>query len=155
CYDQRKAAPVEGLRFGALGFTALSVLALTVGGFLFANPIFHAIEVGEGWIFNRLLLAYALPAALLTLIAERLRHEPGPNGPAAAQALVLLAVVTTFFWVALTVRQIFHGSIIAAAPTSGIELYGYAAGWTLLLPLMAVTAWKRKFIWLRQAIWFG
>src|SRR5262249_4241199 len=46
-YNQRKAAPDEGLRFGALGFTALSVLALTVGGFLFANPIFHAIEVGE------------------------------------------------------------------------------------------------------------
>ena len=70
---------------------------------------------------------------------------------------MLLAFLTLFAWIGFSIRQGFHGSIISigpvAGPVDGIEWYAYAAGWTLLLPLMAVVAAQRRYLWLRQAIW--
>jgi uncharacterized membrane protein len=131
----------------AAGFTVLACGALIVGGFFIFNPLFDAIRVGETWIFNRLMMVYAIPAALLLLIADQLRRpvEQTRFGDHPARAVGLLALVTGFVWVTLTVRQVAQGPILNSGVIADAEQYGYSAAWTLYgLLLLGLGTWMRS-----------
>jgi uncharacterized membrane protein len=114
-------------------FTLLACGALIAGGFIFFNPLFDTIDVGSTWVFNRLMMVYAVPAVLLLLIADQLRRPPEQAGfgDVPARVLGLLALITGFFWVTLTIRQIAQGPILDAGAITDPEQYGYSAAWTL------------------------
>jgi uncharacterized membrane protein len=133
--------------YAAHGFTVLACLALVLGGFIALNPLFGPIDVGSTWVFNRLMVVYAIPAALLLLLADRLRRPVVPTkaGEIPARVIGLLALVTGFVWVTLTIRQIAQGSTLDAGMITDGEQYGYSAGWTLYgLMLLGLGTWKRS-----------
>ena len=144
----RRSLPRDpALLYAALGFVGLACATLIVGGFILFNPLVDSIDVGTTWVFNRLLVVYAAPAVLLLLVADRLRIEEGVRrlGAWPAQAVGLLALVTGFIWITLTIRQITHGAILDSGDITDAEQYGYSAAWTLYgLALLALGTWKRS-----------
>jgi len=137
----------QALLYGALGFVGLACLTLVVGGFILFNPLVDAIDVGTTWVFNRLLVVYAVPATLLLLVADRLRTEEDLRrfGAWPAQAVGLLALVTGFVWITLAIRQVAHGAVFDTGDITDAEQYGYSAAWTLYgLALLGLGTWKRS-----------
>lgn len=129
------------------GFTVLACGALIAGGFFIFNPLFDTIHVGETWIFNRLMMVYAIPAALLLLIADQLRRPVVQTRfrDVPARIVGLLALLTGFVWVTLTVRQIAQGPILDTGAITDGEQYGYSAAWTLYgLMLLGLGTWMRS-----------
>ena len=143
----RSRFPDPAYLTAAIGFTVLACGALVAGGFVVVNPLFSPIAVGETWIFNRLLIVYAAPAALLLLIADRLRRAeiPVKIADTAARGVGLLALVTGFVWASLAVRQMAHGTLLDSGAVTDGEQYGYSAAWTLYgLMLLALGTWMRS-----------
>lgn len=100
------------------GLAMLHILALQV---LALNPLWSGDAVGPWPLLNLLLLAYLLPGVMLLLVRRPLlSHLPIKGVMIDAPAFLLLAI-----YVVLTVRQLFHGSIIA------INVVGWPAGWEL------------------------
>ncbi|GAB2175366.1 DUF2339 domain-containing protein [Dongia sp. agr-C8] len=137
------------LLYAAHGFTVLACLGLVLGGIIAVNPLFEHVHVGETWVFNRLMVVYAIPAVLLLLLADQLRRPvlPTKAGEAPARIVGLLALVTGFIWVTLTIRQIAQGPFLDAGLITDAEQYGYSAAWTLYgLMLLGLGTWKRSQI---------
>ena len=133
--------------YAAQGFTVLATLGLVYGGILALNPLVEHIDVGETWVFNRLMVVYAIPAALLLLLADQLRRPVVPTkaGEIPARVIGLLALVTGFIWVTLTIRQIAQGPFLDSGAIIDAEQYGYSAAWTLYgLMLLGLGTWKRS-----------
>src|SRR5262249_11795081 len=56
-----------------------------------------------------------------------------------------LALVTGFFWVTLTVRQMAQGPMLDAGAITDGEQYGYSAAWTLYgLMLLGLGTWRQS-----------
>jgi hypothetical protein len=71
-----------------------------------------------GLVFNALLVAYALPAALFALYAWlRVRIAPSLRAQVAAGAALICALV----WLVLEVRRGFHPDAMAIAPIGAVE----------------------------------
>jgi uncharacterized membrane protein len=131
----------------AHGFTVLACLALLLGAILAVNPLVEHIDVGETWLFNRLMVVYAIPAVLLLLLADQLRRPVVPTkaGEIPARLVGLLALVTGFIWVTLTIRQIAQGPFLDGGDITLREQFGYSAAWTLYgLMLLGLGTWKRS-----------
>lgn len=93
-----------------------------------SNPLFTQEPVGEHPIFNLLLVAYGLPAALAIPLAceARRQDEWWPALTAQISALILAFVV-----ISLEIRQAFHGSILSGGGMSDAEAYCYSLAWLL------------------------
>ncbi|WP_426958580.1 DUF2339 domain-containing protein [Muricoccus radiodurans] len=90
------------------------------------NPAFEVGDVLVPWpVFNEMLLAYALPAALAAAAARQVR-EPLYRG-----ALGLYALVAAFVWVTLTVRHRFHPVEMSLNLEEVLdsELWSYSGAW--------------------------
>jgi uncharacterized membrane protein len=133
--------------YAAGGFTVLACGTLIVGGFFVFNPLLDVIDVGNTWVFNRLMIVYAIPAAMLLLIADQLRRPVEQNGfgDVPARILGLLGLVTGLAWVTLAVRQIAHGSRLDIGDIVFGEQLGYSAAWTLYgLMLLGLGTWMHS-----------
>ena len=119
--------------WGARIVTGIAMAALILGLLLGFNPLFTGDVVGEVHIFNWLLPAYALPAALLALLAlEFNRPENRLAGmPGFSAVLGVLALVLGFAFVSLETRQWFQGPVLAYGGISDAENYAYSAVWLL------------------------
>jgi uncharacterized membrane protein len=99
----------------AVGWQAIIISSLTP---FLGQPV-------EGWFpFDSLLLAYALPAALYTLIGVL---SPRTAGGLAGRAI--LDVGFAFLWVTLEIRHLFQGEHLNQGPASEAEWYAYSAAW--------------------------
>jgi uncharacterized membrane protein len=144
-YYRRQVAPDRVLLYAGFGFAALGSFALIAGCFVLRNPLFASIDVGHTWVFNRLLVAYALPAVMLLLTAERMPSLPGPAGALPARGLALLGLLAGFAYFTLAVRQAVHGADLSIGPVTDAEQYGYSAAWTLYgIGLLLLGTWKRS-----------
>jgi uncharacterized membrane protein len=133
--------------YAAGGFTVLACGTLIAGGFFIFNPLLDSIDVGNTWVFNRLMIVYAIPAAMLLLIADQLRRpvEQTGFGAVPARILGLLGLVTGLVWVTLAVRQIAHGSRLDIGDIVFGEQLGYSAAWTLYgLMLLGLGTWMHS-----------
>jgi uncharacterized membrane protein len=133
--------------YAAHGFTVLACLGLVLGAVFAVNPLIEHVHVGETWVFNRLMVVYAIPAVLFLLLADQLRRPVVPTrlGEIPARIVGLLALVVGFFWVTLTIRQIAQGPYIDTGAITDGEQYGYSAAWTLYgLMLLGLGTWKRS-----------
>jgi uncharacterized membrane protein len=105
------------------GIAALHVILISV---LLSNPLISPVPVGSGLIVDRLLVAYALPAALAALFARELRLR-GQKQLALAAAIGALAL--GFLYLGLETRHWFQGEILSADEPSTAEWYAYSAVW--------------------------
>jgi len=109
--------------------TALAVAALVVGPLLAKNPLFLWEEVG-GWpLLNLLLLVYGLPALLLVALGVALAGSP--DGRLGVWLQGLGGAVGLFF-VALEIRQLFHGTILLLGDIGLAELSCTVMAWLLI-----------------------
>jgi uncharacterized membrane protein len=119
---------------GALAIAALTLCTIVFEFVIVGSPRFYAQTVG-GVFFNMILLGYGLPAVLaiaLALIARTTR--PMLYRAAAATTAVMLAL----FYLALEVRRLFHGPILAG-PTGDAEQYSYSTAWLVFgIALLAI-----------------
>jgi uncharacterized membrane protein len=119
--------------WGARIVTGIATAALILGLLLGFNPLFTGDVVGEVHIFNWLLPAYALPAALLALLALEFNRPENrfAEMPGFSAVLGVLALVLGFGFVSLETRQWFQGPVLAYGGISDAENYAYSAVWLL------------------------
>lgn len=110
---------------GALVVTAIAGLLIVFGLFLLEMPMFWPDEVG-GLVWNRLLLAYALPALLLLTLS---RTVIGQRPAAYGNTLAGFALVLALMYVTLQIRRFFHGPVLYGGATSDAEQYAYSLAW--------------------------
>ncbi len=129
--DQRNAPseeawPVLGLAWR--GLLALGSIALLLA--VLANPLTRPQPVGELMIFNALITVYAVPAALLIAIGQRLS---GTRGVAELGSWLSGAgFLVGFLWLNLETRHFHQGSVLAGGGVSDAELYSYSVVWTVV-----------------------
>jgi uncharacterized membrane protein len=108
-------------------------LALFGGSLLIlANPMIGDARVYGPPVFNDLLLAYLVPAALAGLALTR----PGVRAwPGLVKLLGSYALVAVFFWITLEVRHLFHPGrmnlFIFGPGVEDAELWCWSGGWLL------------------------
>ncbi|MEZ5841187.1 MAG: DUF2339 domain-containing protein [Hyphomicrobiales bacterium] len=113
---------VATLLLGLVGFAVAAVALLLV-----ENPYIRGTAVGEGHIFNDLLLGYLLPAGAAAWLAVASR-ETRPRWYVAAAGGLSLALA--FAWTTLTVRHFFQGDHLGSGwPTGDAERYAYSLAW--------------------------
>jgi len=109
-----------------------------VAGLLGNNPFATGQGVG-GPVFNDLLLAYALPAALALGFAAM---QP-PGRAQARLAARALAVVLALAYVTFQVSRLFQGPVLDADAITSGEWYAYSAAWLAFgILLLAVGLWR-------------
>jgi uncharacterized membrane protein len=108
----------------------LSVGTTLIAQVVIANPIFESANVGELPLLNGLLLAYAVPAAMVA-VARRWMPDVERD-----QKFVMLAAgatgVLAFVYLSLEVRHFFDpGFDRPGLEADGVELYAYSFVWLL------------------------
>ena len=103
-------------------------------------------EVGSLAIFDALLLADAVPAAVYAGVAWR-----SPARPRLCTTTRVLAALFAFAWITLEIRHIFQGRVELFANSGEGEWYAYSAAWLLFAgaALGLGLLWRSR--WLRQA----
>jgi uncharacterized membrane protein len=119
---QRRARPVFVWGRNILaGGAALHIVTMQV---LYANPLWSDDPVGTMPIFNNLLLAYGIPAALILIFTRSAIRDP-----VLAQIARILSLVLFFINVTLEVRHHFQGPVLSNGGVSDAEWYAYSAAW--------------------------
>ncbi|MFG1477727.1 DUF2339 domain-containing protein [Xanthobacter sp. V4C-4] len=114
--------------------TALCALAALTGD----NPFVTGQSVG-GPIFNDLLAAYALPAALALAYAAGLPPERHRSRLAASALAVVLALAYATF----QVSRLFQGPVLDPDAISAAEWYAYSATWLAFgMVLLGLGLWR-------------
>lgn len=122
---QRRARPVFVWGRNILaGGAALHIVTMQV---LYANPLWSNDAVGTMLIFNNLLLAYGMPAALILIFTRSAIREP-----VLVRIATILSLVLLFINVTLEVRHHFQGPILSNGSVSDAEWYAYSAAWLCL-----------------------
>jgi uncharacterized membrane protein len=137
----------------------LGLGATFLGAGLAWNPLWTHQAVGSPPVFNLLLAAYAVPAALAVAGAAEVRRRGGRKLPALAK---VAALVLGFALVTTEVRQAFHGTYLdrptAAAEAGGLgaavvpiaaERYAYSAAWVAYGIALLVAGISRRSTALR------
>ncbi len=93
---------------------------------LISNPLFVTQNVGSTPFFNGLLLAYAVPPAIL-YVANRQQFLT----PALRSIALTLGVLFLFVFVNLSVRYIYHGAVLTQGTAPNAETYSYSVAWLL------------------------
>ena len=103
---------------------------------LLSNPIHSRTFVGDTFLFDTLLLAYAVPAAFAFFLARWFQRDT-PKWPAAVAAI--LGFVLIFVYLTLEVRHAYQGPVLSVFHQSDAEFYTYSLIWLIYaLALLAV-----------------
>lgn len=114
-----------------------------------ANPVVDHVDLGRLPIFNGLLLAYALPAAMTALAWRWIDVEPDKNVGVVVGAA---ASVLAFVYVSLEVRHLFDPAFERPGfEASGLELYMYSVAWLLFGVALLALGFVRGAAALRHA----
>lgn len=107
----------------------LAFLSILVGHLVLYNPMLVNTDVGDGLVFNDVLLGYGLPAIMCALVywtgrTTRPRYFLHAAG--------IASLVMLFAYVSLEVRVMFHGARPALGATTDLESYTYSAVWLVM-----------------------
>ncbi|MCK5275486.1 MAG: DUF2339 domain-containing protein, partial [Alphaproteobacteria bacterium] len=100
------------------------------------------------WIFNLLLLAYAVPTAFAVLFHMETSRQQHPSAPVIAG---ITALVLAFVWITLEIRHAFHGSWLSRGWTTDAEWYAYSGVWLLYGAALLVLGIWRDSVAVRHA----
>ncbi len=136
-------------RYAALAFGVTGLGLALLQNLLVLNPLFTNESIGEGGVFNMLLLLYAMPAIFLYALGRLARARE--DEPLATVALTA-APVMLFTWITLEVRALFHtgGHIGAQLGISQGELYAYSLTWLVCAVALLIYASRSGSIAARQ-----
>jgi uncharacterized membrane protein len=109
--------------------TALAVAALVVGPLLVQNPLLAWEAVGDWPLLNLLPLAYGLPALLLAALGYALEESVDRR---VAPWLQGLGGAVGLFFIALEIRQLFHGTLLLLGDIGLDELSCTVIAWSLI-----------------------
>jgi uncharacterized membrane protein len=123
----RNLTPAQSIRIVAAACLATVALAnLAIFPVLFNNPLVTRTPVGELFVFNDLLFAYAIPAVFGVLFYRRLVGKI-PGGW--CDAIGIASSGLGFIYLSYEVRHWFHGSLLQRGAASDGEWYAYSAAW--------------------------
>jgi len=111
-----------------LGAVLITVLAGLIGIFgilLLENPMVTTVHL-EGSFINLLLLAYALPSALMLLLSYAVAAQRGVRY---ANTIAAGALIFALSYIWLEIRRLYHGPNLIVGLTSGAEQYSYSIAW--------------------------
>lgn len=112
----------------ASGLLALGTVL--VGQVLIANPIFESANVGRLPILNGLLLAYAIPAAMVAVARRWMVDVEKDRVP--GMLVAVAAGILAFVYLSLEVRHFFDPDFERPGlEAEGVELYAYSIVWLL------------------------
>jgi uncharacterized membrane protein len=112
---------------GALAVTALAMAVIVFGLLTTEMPMVTGQSVG-GYVFNLILLGYALPAILALLLSYAVAgHRPTIY----ANTIAGTALVLALMYVSLEVRRFYHSDILTDAATGDAEQYTYSLSWLI------------------------
>ncbi len=103
-----------------------SLAAILAGHLVFENPMLTNEFIGEGRIFNLLILAYAVPALLCVVLYW---VSVGRRPEIYVMAIGATAFLLLFAYLTLETRALFQGPRLATGLTSDTEWYTYSAVW--------------------------
>lgn len=134
--------------WGGIALAALGLARIAGFDLLVYNPLWSHELIGAWPLFNALLLAYALPAAISVLIGQELAR----NGRAdLAWAANIAAYVLVFVFISLNVRQFYAGAWLDQAAIGNAEVYTYSAVWLAVGVALLIAAVLRKDVTMRVA----
>jgi uncharacterized membrane protein len=108
----------------AIIIAALTLSAIVIGVLIADNPRVNRAPVG-GIFLNLILLGYAVPAVLATVLALMTQAtRPLPWRPVAASTAVLLALA----YLTLEVMRLYHGPVLTEGAIGDAEQYTFSAG---------------------------
>ncbi|HEY2248014.1 MAG TPA: DUF2339 domain-containing protein, partial [Bradyrhizobium sp.] len=110
---------------GAVLITALAGLIGIFGILLLENPMIASVHL-EGSFLNLLLLAYALPSALMLLLSYAVA---GQRSVRYANTIGAGALIFALSYIWLEIRRLYHGPDVIVGLTSGAEQYTYSIAW--------------------------
>jgi len=110
---------------GALVLAGLALVAIYLGLLGILNPYLWNTDVGGPFI-NLILLAYAIPAALVATLGL-ITRETRPQSYRTVAAVT--AVVLALTYLSFQVARFYQGPRISAGPVTGAEGYTYSAVW--------------------------
>lgn len=114
------------LETGAMAVSVLGMLAGGVTVMITENPLLTGVDVGSGVVVNWVAFAYGLPAALYGLLAYTARTcRPRAYWMTAAGFAGALA----FFFINLTIRNLFSPGVLTLEPVTELEHYVYSFVW--------------------------
>jgi uncharacterized membrane protein len=127
----------------------VAVAVVLIVQVLVANPVFEPADVGRLPIFNGLLLAYALPAAMAALARRWIDIEPDRRVDLLVETA---ASILAFAYVSFEVRHFFDpGFERRGFDAYGLELYAYSVVWLLFGVALLALGFLRQAAALRHA----
>jgi uncharacterized membrane protein len=110
---------------GAVLITLLAGLISIFGILLLENPMLTRVDIG-GEFINLLLLAYALPSALMLLLSYAVA---GRRSVRYANTIAAGALIFALSYLTLEIRRLYHGPTIIVGLITGAEQYTYSIAW--------------------------
>lgn len=104
----------------------VSLAAILAGHLVLENPMLTNEWIGEGRVFNLLILAYAVPALLCVVLYW---VSAGRRPEIYVMAIGGTAFLLLFAYLTLETRALFQGPRLATGLTSDTEWYTYSAVW--------------------------
>jgi len=135
-----RLAAITGRWLYRLFSDLVAVLAAfcALGALTEGNPLLTGEAVG-GLVFNDLLVAYALPAALMLAFAAT---QPAQRARVRLAA-VALGLALALFYVTLEVSRAFQGPVLAPEAISAAEWYAISAAWLGFgIALLGLGLWR-------------
>ncbi len=132
--------------YAVWGFVALAVVVSLL------NPLFDSSETVLGPpVFDTLLLAFGAPAAVLAFLVWKL----DPLHRWLRIAFAAMAAALSASYVALEIRRMWRGDILAVPGTSDPELYSYTVAMLCISVTLLFIAFARRSILLRRIAMIG
>jgi uncharacterized membrane protein len=134
------------IRRGMNVILAVAMLQTTFSQFIFGNPLWIHIPVGNVPVVNDLLMGYGAPAVLYLFLA-RFFTKPGED--LYRKLSGGLSILLFFLLVNLEIRQFFHGSYLDVGTTHALENYAYSLTWVLFASFLIVIGMVKRSIFIR------
>ncbi|MFV2093729.1 MAG: DUF2339 domain-containing protein, partial [Hyphomicrobiales bacterium] len=103
-----------------------ALISILIGHLLALNPLFTAESMGDGSVFNTLVLAYLAPAILAAILFATAR---GKRHQYFVMAAGLTALLMAFAYISLETRLLFQGPVLTLGTIGDAESYAYSAVW--------------------------
>lgn len=139
------------MRLGLAGVSGVIGLGWLAWALIVQNPLVTSAPIRGPWVFDTLLIAYALPALPFGLVAWKYAHLPRAARMAAAWVAAVLCAV----YAVLEIRRFWQGDVLSVSGVRDGELYSYTIALLLTSVVVLFVAFLRRSHLLRRVAIVG